>query len=207
MTDHERLIAAARASVVAARELGLPPDDPDLGIAHDVDAHIDRLERSYRKEREANRAMREAIVEHGGKLAIVVRLLVALVLVMALVGAVFFDRLTNLAQSNREAVRVSCTLLTNAILESGAGGSDQPARTRAARAQRDSTELYIGAIVRRLLTPAERKTLRENARVVAKAGGVISTPNCDAVAKHPERVRELVLGPSRDPARRSPAAP
>lgn len=111
------------------------------------------------------------------------------------------------AVRNTLAIRVSCTLLTNAILESGAGGSGQPARTPAAKAQRANTELYIGAIVRRLLTPAERGTLRENARIVAKAGGVISTPDCDEVAKHPERVRELALGPSRDPARRSPTVP
>ncbi len=205
MTDSEKKVAAAKASVSRAAELALPSTDPERGVEHDAAKHIARIEDALAKERQASRAMREAIITYGNKVTWLMRTGIAFGIVAVIVGAVVLNGLSQFAHRNREAIRVSCTLLTNAILESGAGGADQPARSPAAKAQRESTALYIGAIVRRLLTPAERKKLRENARIVSKAGGVTSIPNCDQVAARPERVKELHLGKTLTPARRSPA--
>lgn len=203
----ERLIAAATASVDEAAKLALPSNDPDRGVEHDAKQGIDRIAKALERERTANRELREAVVTYGRRMTWLMRTVIALGLMSALVGGWFTAQQMELAERNREAIRVACTLLTNAILESGAGGLDQPARSPAARAQRENTAILVQAITRNLLTASERKQMAENARVIAKAGGVISTPDCDAVARHPERVRELELGETKEPARRSPAIP
>ncbi len=198
MSRHDDLMAAARASFVAAHSLGLPADDPQRGIDHDRDMHLDRLERAYQAERQANREMREAVIAYGQKITNNARARVAVGLIALVVIAVLLDRLADLAHRNREAVRVSCTLLTNAILEPGG-------TTAAAVAQRENTEIFIGAINRNLLTERERVTVQRNAAIIMKAGGVISTPACNEIARHPERVRELLLNRTTEPPRRSPA--
>lgn len=205
MTEHEAHIAAAKASLVTAQALGLPADDPARGIAFDAQQHIERIERAleresnaHAKERHANRAMREAVITFGGRMRIVVWMILALVGSMAALAYYFIDR-------NRDAIRVSCTLLGNAVIESGGGGTEQIPTSPAAKAQRENTTILVAAIDRELLTSEERATLARNARIVAKAGGVISIPDCNEIARHPDRVLELLLNRTTDPARRSPA--
>lgn len=201
----EGLLTAARASLNEAEKLALPSSDPERGVEHDAKKHIARIEAALNKERVANRELREAVITYGRRMTILMRVGIVFGLAATTLGAVLLLQQRAFAERNREAVRVSCTLLTNAILESGGGGTGQPARTPAARAQRENTAILIAAINRELLTARERRTLVRNASIVAKAGGVLSTPDCDEVAKHPERVREIELGETKEPARRSPA--
>ncbi len=186
MRDHEQLIAAARASWVAAHELALPSEQPERGIEHDQAKHLKRIEKALAAERKVNQAMRAAVIAAGDKIAIVVRSLIALVLVG---GAIAYY----LIQRNTQAIRTSCTLLTNAVLQSGGGGTGQAPTSPAAAAQRDNTAILVAAIARKLLTREERARMRTNAAVIADAGGVVAIPDCDEIARHPDRVRELLL--------------
>ncbi len=212
MNAHEKLIAAARASSVAARELGLPHDAPEVGVEHDTDNHLARIEKALAKsekarqrEATANRDLRLAVIDHGRKTSLIFRAVVVLAVVSLAVGGVVVSHTRELAERNREAIRVSCTLLTNAIIESGGGGRDQAPASDAARAQRRITAILIGAITRGLLTDAERAEVARLGAIVAKAGGVVAIPDCNEIALHPKRVRELLLSPqTREPARRSP---
>ncbi len=205
MNEHEKLIAAARASSVAARDLGLPVDAPAVGVEHDESNSLERIERAYERERRANRDLRLAVIDHGRKVSLIFRAVILLALVSLTVGGVVVSHTRELAEQNREAIRVSCTLLTNAIIESGGGGLDQAPASDAARAQRRITAILIGAINRGLLTDAERAEVARLGAIVAKAGGVVAIPDCNEIALHPGRVRELLLSHTRDPARRSPA--
>jgi hypothetical protein len=214
MNEHERLMAAARASLLAARELGLPADAPELGVQRDGAEALRRIEAAYARERQANRELRVAVIDYGRKTGWVLRAVTVLALLAIAGGAVGYSQLREIAARNAatakratEAVRVSCTLLTNAIIESGGGGRDQAPASEAARAQRQITAILVGAINRGLLTDAERAEVKRLGEIVARAGGVISIPDCNEIARHPERVRELLLSETRSPARRSPAAP
>ena len=212
MEAHEKGIKAARAGVSKAGELGLPSSNPATGVAHDYDKQLARLEaiilgevKARKEEAKETAKLRGAVLHWSGRTAWIVRLFIVLVIVLAAAGGLAYDRISKYAKQNREGIRVGCILLTNAILETGAGGNDQPARTPAAKAQRENTQIYVGAIVRRLLTSEEREKLAENAAIIAKSGGVVSTPDCDEIAAHPERVKRLVLGKTAEAARRSPA--
>lgn len=109
-----------------------------------------------------------------------------------------------LAQKNTEAIRVGCILLTNAILESGAGGDGQAPTSPAAKAQRQITAIYV-QVIGRSMTSAEVAEVKRLSKIVAKAGGVVSTPDCNEIAAHPDGVKELLLSKTKDAARRSPA--
>ncbi len=176
-----------------------PAENPQRGVDHDLDAHLDRLERQYRQERDANRAMRFAVIDFGRRMRIVVWSLIAGGAAIVAVGAYLINR-------NREAIRVSCTLLTNAIIESGGGGSGQHPSSPAAKAQRESTGILIAAIARGLLTGTERAELARLQGIVDRAGGVVSIPDCEDIASDPGRVRELLLDGKGEPVRRSPPA-
>lgn len=100
-------------------------------------------------------------------------------------------RLERTAQRNTKAIRVSCTLLSNAIIQSGAAtpGNRPTAQSRL-------TGIYIGAITREL-TPAERAEVHRLQLIVASSGGGrVALPDCDDVARHPDDVRALPLAPS-----------
>lgn len=203
LSAHERLMEAARASSVAARALGLPLDDPQSGIDHDRDTYVDKLREDYRLEREANLAMREAVVAYGRRIRLNIRITFGLGILT--LGVVLF--VYSISQQNKEAIRVSCTVIKNAILESGGGGEGQQPTSAASKAQRENTSILLGAINRRLLTADEQRTVAANVKIIAKSGGVVSIPNCDKIAKDPQEVRELLLNRTDVPARRSPATP
>lgn len=196
MNEHEKLIAAARASAAAARDLGLPAEAADALVEHDATLHLERIAK-------ANRDLRLAVIDHGRKTSMVFRAVVVLALVSLALGGFVVSHTRALAERNREAVRVSCTLLTNAIIESGGGGRDQVPASEAAEAQRKITAILVGAINRGLLTDAERAEVKRLGVIVAQAGGVIAIPDCDAIARHPERVRGLLLGDTRKLERRA----
>ncbi len=166
MTDHEqheRYIAAARASWVAAHTLELPVQDPELAIDYDQAKHLDRIERSLAdserarlREESATRELRVAVVKYGRTITLLMRSVIGLFVLAVVLAVVFYGRLSDIAHRNTEAVRVSCTLLTNALLESGAGGGGQVPASPAATAQRQITATLVGAINRELLTAGER---------------------------------------------------
>lgn len=194
MNDHEKLIAAARASSVAARNLDQRPV-PGCGdaVAHDMVLHLDRIERAYARERQANRDLRLAVIDHGRKTSLVFRAVVILSLASLALGGFVVSHVRTLTERNREAVRVSCALLRDAIIQSGGGGRGRAPASKAAEAQRKITAILVGAINRGLLTAAERAEVTRLDAIVAKAGGVVAIPDCDAIASHPERVRGLLL--------------
>ncbi len=128
------------------------------------------------------------------RLAIVFAVLVVVAVAMGSVAVVQAQRASaatrDLAERNTEAIRVGCTLLTNIIIESGAGG--QRSTSKAARAQAKLSALYV-RVIGRSMTIAEQREARRLAAVVASAGGIVTTPDCNEVALHPERVKELLV--------------
>lgn len=122
--------------------------------------------------------------------------LVAVVVALAVFATVSFwrqadlnDQTRALAQSNRTGIRVGCTLLTNAIIQSG--GAD-PAPGNRPTPQAQLTGHYI-RVIQRVSTPAERRVQRRLIRLAAKAGPVIKVPDCTQIALHPDRVKALAL--------------
>lgn len=98
-------------------------------------------------------------------------------------------RVEKIAAKNTLAIRVGCTLIVNLITDAGVG--EQPSDTQPSerqRAQQALNDLLVLAITQRVLTAPERARARRLARVVASAGALVSTPDCDEIAKHPEDV-------------------
>lgn len=192
MTDeHERLMAAARASVTAAGELGLPADNPERGVQHDALMHLQRIEASnlalgeqVEKGEKANREMREAVIRHAGRLTIVVRGGIVLALLTIALGYVFINR-------NREAIRVSCTLLGNAIIESGAARGPEPTNDPRVAARQELNTVLIGAIAARVLDAKEQRRVAELQAIIGK-GGSLTLPRCEDVVRHPGDVKSLL---------------
>lgn len=118
---------------------------------------------------------------------------VALV-VLAVAGLVIGLRLMNTAaqvRSNGQAIRTSCTLLANAILQSGAGGPGlQPSP------QAQLTELYV-SVVREHMTHTQKREERRLLQSIAVAGAAIPLPDCVRVAKHPDSVSTVPTIPPR----------
>ncbi len=102
MSRHEDLMAAARAGYVAAQELGLPPEDPQRGVDRERDVHLDRLQRDYQQEREANIAMRKAVIAYGNKITLLVRSVIALGLAVTVAGGLILARQAELGKRARE---------------------------------------------------------------------------------------------------------
>ncbi len=98
-------------------------------------------------------------------------------------------KVKTLGLRNRLGIRVSCTLLAQAIADSSST-TGKP-RTKAIRYSRERTALLIAALSRSL-TPAERERYRVLSERIEKAGGAVPVPPCDEVALHPERYREVV---------------
>lgn len=111
------------------------------------------------------------------------------------------DRLERTAARNTEAIRVSCTLISNAIIESGAAGERRASPTASERL----TAMLIAAIVRGM-APAERAEVHRLQLITASSGGGrVTLPSCDDVAQHPETVQAIPLSPP--PASLAPAHP
>lgn len=88
---------------------------------------------------------------------------------------------------NRQGIQVSCVLLANAIVESGAGGGRQSSP------QQQLNALYIRVLLR-AATPEELKKAAALQAKIAEAGPQVTYPNCEQVAEHPESVKAIPLG-------------
>ena len=90
-------------------------------------------------------------------------------------------------QRNRDAIRTGCVLLANAIVQSGAGGMQDPGSPRA-----KLNALYVEKI-------REHFTAREYAKEaglqaqIARGGALIDIPDCERIVKHPEDVHAIPL--------------
>lgn len=92
------------------------------------------------------------------------------------------------ADRNSNAIRVGCTLLSNAIIQSGSAtaAGEQPRPST----QQKLNSLLIGSIVRGL-PAADRERAQRLLRQLRREGGPLTLPSCDDVAAHPERVKAL----------------
>lgn len=103
----------------------------------------------------------------------------------------------------RESTLVSCTLLANAIQQSGANRSRQtrgPARrgagqpTAAQSGQSPQSQLNTRLVTKiiSLMTPSERHAIMALQREIAQTGGgSVTVPRCTDIVAHPERVRPI----------------
>jgi hypothetical protein len=92
-----------------------------------------------------------------------------------------------IAAANRQAIFVSCTLLSNAIAQSGGGALRSSNERPTPRQQLNS--LYIAAIIGRMTRGerAQERRLRHQTD-----GRLIEIPDCLRIARHPESVRAVV---------------
>lgn len=98
-------------------------------------------------------------------------------------------------EHNRDAVRVSCQLLANAIVQSGGGGGGPNGHKPP---QQELNLLYV-SVIERAMTPADRRDERR-LRGLAAASGTppLSVPDCERIALHPESVQATpITGPGR----------
>lgn len=101
---------------------------------------------------------------------------------------------TKRSHHNQDAIRVSCTLLSNAIVQSGAGATRNSSASRPP--QQRLTELYISAIVRRMTLGERRQVKRLTAEVARTGGGRVDVPDCAAIVRDPGNVRDLSPQPN-----------
>ena len=91
---------------------------------------------------------------------------------------------------NSQAIRVSCLLLVDPIIQTG--GVRAPKGypiTPEARAQTEITKRLI-QIIGRQATPKDIAYIAPRERVLMRRGGPLRLPNCADVAKNPERYEE-----------------
>ncbi len=157
------------------------PEDPDP---------IAALIKVVNAEADDNMKVRRGVVVFGRTMGRVIWGLIGVFLAVVVAGAVGYSLIAAQANRNTLGLRVGCVLLTNAVIQAGVGG--QRNDTPAGRAQAELTRLvYIG--IGRSWTPTERARAASLQAVIAAAGGIIKTPNCDEVARHPERYRTLLV--------------
>ncbi len=89
-----------------------------------------------------------------------------------------------LVKRNGIAIRVGCTLLSNAIIQSGAARNGKPPKITA---QTRLTALLVKSIVSQMPAVDQRRVRRLQAQV-ARDGGPVKLPSCDKVARDPESV-------------------
>ena len=113
--------------------------------------------------------------------------------VVALLAGAFAGYIIN---RNRQAIRVSCLLLSEKIVE--AGGVAVPPKgykpTPAARAQAEITARLLERIDDRILTAADRDYIAARRRIITQSGGSITLPDCGEVTRHPGRVADQLEG-------------
>lgn len=131
--------------------------------------------------------MHEIEVSLNARYKRVVRWIMAMVVTGLIACSVIFivlrDQSSDIgaqADSNRNAIKISCTLLVNAIVESGANNSNGG----------DATRLFVTAI-KRIMTPAERKQL--DSALAGQTGHSVTLPPCERISEHPETVKAIPL--------------
>lgn len=113
--------------------------------------------------------------------------IVLVALTMLVVVSVVGDNRRAL-KANQESVRVSCTLLTNAILESGAGASPRDSPAARPTPQQRLTAIYI-QVISRNMTADERREARRIAG--EQTDGAVTVPDCDKIAERPQTVTAI----------------
>lgn len=109
---------------------------------------------------------------------------VTVICLLTAFGAYVIDR-------NRQAIRVSCLLLSEKLIESG--GSRPPKGykpTPAAMAQAEITARLLLRIDQRVLTPGDRAYIAERQAIIDGVGGPLVPPDCDDVARHPGKIED-----------------
>lgn len=129
--EGERLIAAAKASVKAAQELGLPVNDPDSGVAYDAKRSIERIEKAVSKGTEANLALHDAVITYSARLTKLFRLTIGLAVVFVLIVGFFLARTSSLANDTVDANRRGCAGLNVIRDNQGRALQDQIRQTEA----------------------------------------------------------------------------
>lgn len=109
--------------------------------------------------------------------------IVGVALVAALVAYFVVSTVLSVADRNRDAIEVSCLVLSDTIVEAGASGA--AATTKAGQAQAKLTGLYVGVIDRNM-TAAEIIEAAGYRETIRKAGGALSLPDCEAIAADPQ---------------------
>jgi hypothetical protein len=112
--------------------------------------------------------------------------------IIALLAGVFVGvsilRWSQFAERNRLGIRVNCLVLTDKLYAAGAAVPPKGYKlTEAAKASRRNQGILVG-IVTRDATPGEKKKLMDNNVIIAQEGGPITAPDCEDVARNPERV-------------------
>lgn len=129
-------------------------------------------------------------IQVGETLTEVRHILWAIFLVIALGGLLFTFWLwanRSYAEKNRESIRVSCVLLGNAIVESGAAameGDDEKPPTP----QQRLTALAFDELISRSRGKRHEEMLKLIKQTRAGQGGSLTLPNCKEIVLHPERV-------------------
>lgn len=117
-------------------------------------------------------------------------LLIALACLLASASSIFIVyNLLSRTEQNRDAIRVSCQLLANAIVQSGGGGAGPNGHRPP---QQELTILRI-SVLDRGMTPSERRRARHLQSLIASSGAPqLTIPDCAKIALHPESVRAPV---------------
>lgn len=115
-------------------------------------------------------------------------LLVMLACLLATASSVFVVyNLLSRTEQNRDAVRVSCQLLANTIVQSGGASGTGPNGRQPP--QQELTILRI-SVLDRAMTPSERRRAQRLRSLIASSGAPqLTIPDCAKIALHPESVR------------------
>jgi len=192
MSDHEQRMREARAHVASVRNAqDLATVPLERRGKYDIWAHLERLQKSCDEERQAlnierqkNAAMRKAILKHARSVRIVYWF--GAVLATAMFGLGFY-----LIQRNREAIEVSCLVVVQVVRDSGAN-SGKPRETPVGKAQARVTAAFYRELLGEMTPERRAKVLRDLA-FIRRSGGAIPEPNCEQVARDPDRVRRETL--------------
>lgn len=119
-------------------------------------------------------------------------LLIALACLLASASSIFIVyNLLSRTEQNRDAIRVSCQLLANAIVQSGGASGAGPNGHRPP--QQELTILRI-SVLDRAMTPSERRRAQRLRSLIASSGSPqLTIPDCAKIALHPESVRAPVV--------------
>ncbi len=157
----------------------------EQGLAHYLLEQVAEIADQVAEIARNNGRMNRAVIQFGGRTRVVIWAIVVLGAAMAVMGGMFISR-------NQQAIRVSCTLLGNAVIQSGAGGQSNQPPTPVARAVAERQAILISAIQRKLLTSRQMARLKELDRIITRAGGVVAIPRCDEIVADPGSVRSLL---------------
>lgn len=114
--------------------------------------------------------------------------LAGLAFVCGCIGVFVLWKVLDITDHNREAIRVNCVLLSNAIVQSGAGGVSRDPEHPAAKLN----ALYI-RVIERHMTGHERERALGLMADAMKRGALITIPDCERVVRDPSAVQAIPL--------------